>query len=50
MAGMLLLVMREEEKVFWLMHTLITHILPGYHTPDMLGLKQDISVLEDLVK
>ena len=28
-AGLLLLIIKDEEKVFWLMDTLINHILPG---------------------
>ena len=49
-AGMLLLVARDEEKVFWLMDTLINHILKDYYCPSLVGAKADIEVLEALVR
>ncbi|ESO00999.1 hypothetical protein HELRODRAFT_185724 [Helobdella robusta] len=48
--GMLLLVVKDEEKVFWLLDTLINVILPGYYTPDMTDVKVDCEVLGELIK
>jgi len=31
-AGLMLLVVTDEEKVFWLMDTLLNKILPGIHS------------------
>ncbi|XP_053392731.1 growth hormone-regulated TBC protein 1-A-like [Mercenaria mercenaria] len=53
-AGLLLLVMKGEdsyeEKVFWLMDTLINNILPEYFHPDMHAVKLDQEVLGELVR
>ncbi|XP_052782027.1 growth hormone-regulated TBC protein 1-A-like [Mya arenaria] len=53
-AGLLLLIMRDEdkreEKVFWLMDTLLNNILPDYYHPNMEAVKLDQEVLGDLVK
>ncbi|ELT92326.1 hypothetical protein CAPTEDRAFT_210789 [Capitella teleta] len=49
-AGLLLLIVKDEEKVFWLMDTLINNMLPDYYAPDMMGVKIDSEVLGDLVK
>ncbi|KAI0221408.1 Growth hormone-regulated TBC protein 1-A [Lamellibrachia satsuma] len=49
-AGLMLLVVRQEEKVFWLMDTLLNHILPDYYSRDMLAMKVDQAVLGDLVR
>ncbi|XP_060559708.1 growth hormone-regulated TBC protein 1-A-like [Ruditapes philippinarum] len=52
--GLLLLVMKSEdnyeEKVFWLMDTLINNILPDYYHPDMHAVKLDQEVLGELVR
>ncbi|XP_064615398.1 growth hormone-regulated TBC protein 1-A-like [Liolophura sinensis] len=48
--GMLLLIVRDDEKVFWLMDTLINNILPDYYAPDMLVLQAEQEVLGKLVK
>ena len=47
---MLLLVVRDEERVFWLMDTLITHLLRDYYGSSLIGVKADIEVLEQLVR
>ncbi|XP_052286569.1 growth hormone-regulated TBC protein 1-A-like isoform X2 [Dreissena polymorpha] len=53
-AGLLLIVMKDEdkreEKVFWLMDTLINNILPDYYHPNMYAVKLDQEVLGELVK
>lgn len=48
--GLLLLVLKDEEKVFWLIDTLLNVILPDYYTPDMIGIKMDCEVLGELIK
>ncbi|XP_037548896.1 growth hormone-regulated TBC protein 1-A [Nematolebias whitei] len=49
-AGLLLVITKDEEKSFWLMDVLFGRILPDYYAPDMLGLKTDQEVLGELVK
>lgn len=49
-AGILLLVTKNEETAFWLLKILIETILPDYYTPTMDGLLTDIDVLAELVK
>ncbi|XP_034950902.1 growth hormone-regulated TBC protein 1 [Chelonus insularis] len=49
-AGLLLLVTKNEETAFWLLKILIEKILPDYYTPTMDGLLTDIDVLAELVK
>lgn len=52
--GLMLLIMKAEdnfeEKVFWLMDTLINNILPNYYHPDMHAVKLDLEVLGELVR
>ncbi|KAK6962131.1 growth hormone-regulated TBC protein 1 [Biomphalaria glabrata] len=49
-AGLLLLVMKSEEKAFWLMDTLIQTILPDFYAPDMIAVKAEQDLLGELVK
>ncbi|XP_059926879.1 growth hormone-regulated TBC protein 1-A [Gadus macrocephalus] len=49
-AGLLLIITRDEEKSFWLMEALLGRILPDYYSPSMLGLKTDQEVLGELVR
>ncbi|KAL4226749.1 Growth hormone-regulated TBC protein 1 [Mactra antiquata] len=53
-AGLMLLIMKDEdkyeEKVFWLMDTLINNILPDYYHPDMHAIQVDQELLGELVK
>uniref|UniRef100_UPI00358FA834 growth hormone-regulated TBC protein 1 n=1 Tax=Myxine glutinosa TaxID=7769 RepID=UPI00358FA834 len=49
-AGYLLLVTKNEEQAFWLLDALISHILPDFYTPAMVGLKTELNVLTELVK
>ena len=49
-AGLLLLVTKDEENAFWLLKTLIETILPDYYAPSIPGLITDVRVLSDLIK
>lgn len=49
-AGLLLLVTREEEATFWLLKVLLEQKLPDYYTPTMPGLLTDLRVVEALAK
>jgi len=49
-AGLLLLVTKDEEQSFWLLTVLIRNILPSYYSSKMHGLVTDIAVLGDLVR
>ena len=50
LAATLLLVVKDEEKCFWLLCALIDDILPSYYTNEMLALRADLATLDDLVK
>uniref|UniRef100_A0A914UQ73 Growth hormone-regulated TBC protein 1 n=1 Tax=Plectus sambesii TaxID=2011161 RepID=A0A914UQ73_9BILA len=47
--GMMLLVMKDAEKAFWLLDATITD-LPAYYVADMRGVKIDALVLHHLIK
>ena len=47
-AGLLLLVTKEEDATFWLLKTLLEQKLPDYYTASMPGLLTDLKVLEEL--
>ena len=49
-AGLLLLVTRNEDTSFWLLKTLIEDILPDYYSSGLSGLLVDFKVLEKFVK
>uniref|UniRef100_A0AAY4EW15 Rab-GAP TBC domain-containing protein n=1 Tax=Denticeps clupeoides TaxID=299321 RepID=A0AAY4EW15_9TELE len=49
-AGYLIIIVKDEEKAFWLMDALLGRILPDFYTPAMLGLKTDQEVLGELVR
>lgn len=49
-AALLLLTVKNEEKVFWLMDSLMNDLLPDYYSPDMKAIKIDQEVLGELVK
>jgi len=49
-AGMLLLVTKDEEKSFWLMKTLLEDLLPDYYCPNLAGLLTDFKVFTHLIK
>ena len=48
--GLLLLIVEDEECAFWLMDSLVNHILPDYYSKDMIGLRADTRALGQLVE
>ena len=50
MAGLLLLVTKDEENAFWLLKALTDKILPDYYAPNIPGLITDVRVLSELIK
>lgn len=48
--GLLLLIVKDEEKVFWLVDTLINQLLPDYYHPDMKAVKVDQELLGEIIK
>ena len=49
-AGMLLLVTKDEEKTFWLLRALTEKILPEYYGPEIPGLLTDVKVFAELIR
>lgn len=49
-AGLLLLVTRDEEKSFWLLKCLTDDLLPQYYGPDISGLLTDVKVLARIIR
>ena len=49
-AGLLLLVTKDEESSFWLLKALTDKILPDYYAPNIPGLITDVRVLSELIK
>ncbi|XP_025078772.1 growth hormone-regulated TBC protein 1-A-like isoform X2 [Pomacea canaliculata] len=49
-AGLILLILRNEEKAFWLLDTLARHILPDYYTTDMIAIKAEQELCGELIK
>ncbi|XP_014254338.1 growth hormone-regulated TBC protein 1-like [Cimex lectularius] len=49
-AGLLLLVTKNEESTFWLLKVLLEKILPDYYGQTMEGLLTDIEVISELVR
>ena len=49
-AGLLLLVTKDEENAFWLLKVLAENILPDYYAPNIPGLVTDVRVLSELIK
>lgn len=48
--ALLLLVLDDEESVFWLFITVLENYLPDYYSSTMFGLRTDMEVLAVLVK
>ena len=48
--GKLLLVVREEEKVFWIFTQMIEHYLPGDFYLLFTGVRKDMKVIEKIIK
>ncbi|XP_053694292.1 growth hormone-regulated TBC protein 1-A [Sabethes cyaneus] len=49
-AGLILIVTKNEESTFWLLKVLVENIVPLYHTRKMENLITDIDVLSELIK
>ncbi|GAB0090597.1 growth hormone-regulated TBC protein 1 [Sergentomyia squamirostris] len=49
-AGLLLIVTKDEEGTFWLLKHIVEHIASDYHTKTMRGLITDIGVLNEMLK
>ncbi|XP_015366092.1 PREDICTED: growth hormone-regulated TBC protein 1-A [Diuraphis noxia] len=49
-AGLLLLITKNEESCFWLLRVLVENILPDYYSKTMEGVIVDIEVFSRLVK
>jgi len=49
-AGLLLLITKNEESSFWLLRALVEKILPDYYSKTMDGVIVDIEVFSRLVK
>lgn len=49
-AGILLLVCKDEEVCFWLLKHLVQEVTPDYHMKTMTGLIRDIGVLSELIR
>jgi len=48
--ALLLIVVKDEEKCFWLLDALISNILPQYYSTSMAALRAELNVLTDLVR
>ncbi|PAA67291.1 hypothetical protein BOX15_Mlig016268g1, partial [Macrostomum lignano] len=48
--ALMLLVVKDEEKAFWLLDTLVNRILPGYYQPSMASFQAECYVLGRLVQ
>ncbi|XP_065079556.1 growth hormone-regulated TBC protein 1-A [Ochlerotatus camptorhynchus] len=49
-AGLILIVTKNEESSFWLLKVLVENIVPLYHTKKMDNLITDIDVLSELIR
>lgn len=49
-AGLILIVTKDELSTFWLLKHLVENVAHQYHTKTMLGLQRDIHVISELVK
>lgn len=49
-AGLILIVTKDEHITFWLLKHLVESVAPEYHTKTMFGLQRDIHVITELVK
>ncbi|XP_021356102.1 growth hormone-regulated TBC protein 1-A-like isoform X1 [Mizuhopecten yessoensis] len=49
-AGLLLLIVKNEEKVFWLLDTLMNDILPDFYAPDMKATQAEQELLGEIIK
>ncbi|XP_062575181.1 growth hormone-regulated TBC protein 1-A-like [Saccostrea cucullata] len=49
-AGLLLLIVKDEESVFWLMDCLMNKILPDFYSPGMEAVKAEQELLGEIIK
>lgn len=49
-AGLILIVTKDEQCTFWLLKHFVENVAPDYHTRNMKGILRDIEVLTELVK
>jgi hypothetical protein len=49
-AGLILIVTKDELATFWLLKHLVEDVAPGYHTRTMFGLQRDIHVISEIVR
>lgn len=49
-AGLILLVTKNEDSTFWLLKALVENVLPDYYSPTMDGLLTDIDAISELVR
>lgn len=50
-AAVILLIVKEEEKSFWLLNTLVTKIVSeSYYTTSLVGVERDCFVLNEIIK
>lgn len=49
-AGLLLIVTKDEVASFWLLKHLVENVASEYHTKTMFGLQRDMHVISELVK
>lgn len=49
-AGLIIIVTKDEVASFWLLKHLVENVVPNYHTKTMSGLQRDIFVIEQLIK
>jgi len=49
-AGLILIVTKNEPSTFWLLKHLVENVAPEYHTRTMFGLQRDIYVITELVR
>lgn len=49
LAGLIIIVTKDEIATFWLLKHLVEKVAVGYHTKTMKGLQRDIYVIEQLI-
>lgn len=49
-AGLLLLIVKDEESVFWLMDCLMNNLLPDFYSPGMEAVRAEQELLGEIIK
>ncbi|XP_065925803.1 growth hormone-regulated TBC protein 1-A isoform X5 [Magallana gigas] len=49
-AGLLLLIVKDEENVFWLMDSLMNNILPDFYSPGMEAVRAEQELLGEIIR